>query len=46
MKYLLLDLAPIFFRTKWPMKRFYWQKEDIEQAEKKSRELMERIKWK
>ena len=29
----LLDRVPIWFRRRWPLKRFYWQKAELEAAE-------------
>jgi hypothetical protein len=46
MKYFLLDLVPEFFRDKWPMKRFYWQEEQIERAKKRAKEISETLNWK
>lgn len=34
-----LDFLPMYFRDKWPMKRFYWQAEDMELAAVKAQEL-------
>jgi len=35
----ILEAVPRCLRTRWPLKRFYWQKEDIERIEKKVREF-------
>lgn len=32
MKNSLLDYVPMYFRSRWPLKRFYWQPEEIEDA--------------
>lgn len=28
--YWCLDQVPIWFRSRWPLRRFYWQAEDLE----------------
>lgn len=43
--WLLSNLVPMWFRDKWPMKRFYWQQEDFDRADKYAKELSERLKW-
>jgi hypothetical protein len=45
MRNFLLELVPLFFRTRWPMKRFYYQKEDLERAEAWAKETCELLGW-
>jgi hypothetical protein len=35
----LFELVPMWFRTRWPLKRFYWQQEEIEEAKEKAKEV-------
>ena len=44
MKYWILDnLVPLWFRTRWPMNRYYWQKEDLERAARRAKEITEAL---
>jgi len=45
MVYKLMQLVPMFFRDKWPLKKYYWQKEELQKAENIAKRLSERIKW-
>jgi len=33
----------MWFRDKWPLKRFYWQKEELEDATLRAREMAEKL---
>ena len=44
MKLFLLELVPMFFRTRWPLKKYYWQVEELDAARQKAEEFS-RIKW-
>ncbi len=35
----VLDLVPQWLRVRWPLRRFYWQEEELAEAE-------ERAQWK
>lgn len=35
MKYWFLNRVPYCFRTRWPLRRYYWQKEDLEAIAKR-----------
>ncbi len=32
----LLDLVPQWFRTRWPLRRFYWQEGELAEAEERA----------
>lgn len=41
----LLNTVPYFMRS-WPLiKKFYWQKEDIERARQRAKEISEKLNW-
>jgi len=44
-KYRILDLVPAWFRTRWPLRKFFWQTEEIEAAFKRAEEICDKIKW-
>ena len=45
--FFLRDLVPMWFRTRWPLNElgWYWQKDEIERADKKAKEWAKNIKW-
>ena len=34
-----LDLIPRWFRSRWPLRRYYWQPEEIAQAREEARAI-------
>lgn len=44
-RYAVLKLVPKWFRSRWPMKRYYWQPEDLREAARKASELSNKLKW-
>ena len=39
----VLDLVPMWFRSRWPLRRFYWQAEELEEIKRGVREV--RAQW-
>lgn len=37
----LADRVPMWFRTRWPLKRFYWQKEELDAAQDRAKQMAE-----
>lgn len=42
---MMLDLIPRWFRTRWPLKRFYWQQEELDAAEREAKEFVKTLRW-
>lgn len=40
-----LDFVPHWFRTRWPLKRFYWQPEEVKQAYADAKRIVGDIEW-
>lgn len=40
-KWDLLELTPMWMRTRWPLKKYFWQKEDIEAIKKEASRIAE-----
>lgn len=38
---MILDRVPMWLRTRWPMKRFYWQADEITNIERNA----EKLRW-
>ncbi len=36
-----LDLVPRWFRFRWPLKRYYWQPQEIEESKREANRLRE-----
>ena len=45
MRQRLLDLVPMWFRTRWPLRRFYWQAEDLAAARAKAKTFWKDMGW-
>lgn len=41
----LLNRMPFFMRSLPFIKKFYWQKEELERASKRAKEISDLIKW-
>ncbi len=39
----MFDLVPMWFRTHGPLKRFYWQEDELREARKRAREVAESL---
>ncbi len=39
-----LDLVPRFLRTRWPLRRYYWQTEELEAVRERAEALGKRLR--
>ena len=44
-KWRLLESVPKALRTRWPLKRYYYQADELAEAERLAKEWSESIKW-
>lgn len=43
MRYWLLGVVPRPFRSRWPLRRFYWQADELADARRRADEMWERL---
>ena len=41
----VLCRVPRWFRSRWPLKRFYWQADELARAHRKGQELAKQLRW-
>jgi len=41
----ILDRLPHCLRSRWPLRRFYWQADEIESAEREAERLRTELGW-
>lgn len=42
---ILLDCVPMWFRYRWPMKRFFWQPEQVDAIHEEAERIREQMGW-
>lgn len=41
----LAELVPLWLRSRWPLRRFYWQEEELVLARERAREVGAALGW-